>query len=171
MKAPRHLIAAAAIGALAIAGCGDDGDAGARPPAKPQAAKTVDPTDPTAIPTTDPEGPYVGSWYARLTRKQALDAGDERMAGTFRLELGRDGRYTTDQGLDGQSSGRYRAASDNRLVFGRDVGCKMGGVSGTGVYGWSMNGGRLHLKPLLPETGGCTGRTQSLTYPAEWRRR
>ena len=126
------------------------------------------------IPTTKPSGPYIGAWYAKLSSQQAIDAegGDVRLAGNFRLELRKDGTYTTFQELDGETDGRYAMASDNRLVFRQDKGCDVftGGKGSIGVYTWKIDGSHLRLTNVVPETGGCTGRTQSLVMPV-WQRR
>ena len=45
-----------------------------------------------------------------------------RLAGKFRLELRSDGTYTSFQELDGETDGRYRMASGDRLVFKQDKG-------------------------------------------------
>ena len=140
--------------ALVVAGCGDSAKD------KPAAAKT-----------TIPRGAaYVGDWHALLTKRQLQDRGDERMAGTFRLSLNPDGTYKMYQELDGESYGRYRPAGKNRLLFGYDHGCTAGGYRGTAVYSWTVTDGKLRLHAETPETGGCTGRTETLILPA-WERR
>jgi hypothetical protein len=171
----RHATAIGAIGLMALTGCGseDKDQPTATKPSLEGARQTV-PASAANIPTTKPSGPYIGAWYAKLSSKQAIDAdgGDVRLAGKFRLELRSDGTYTTFQELDGESDGHYRMASDNRLVFKQDKGCDVftGGKGSVGVYRWSVNGSHLKLTNIVPETGGCTGRTQSLVMPV-WQRR
>ena len=171
----RHATAIGALGLIALTGCGSgskDQTATTRQSAE-DARKSV-PASAADIPTTKPSGPYIGAWYAKLSSQQAIDAegGDVRLAGSFRLELRKDGTYTTFQELDGESDGHYGMASDNRLVFKQDKGCDVftGGTGSIGVYRWTVDGAHLKLTNIVPETGGCTGRTQSLVMPL-WQRR
>ncbi len=171
----RHATAIGTIGLIALTGCGSnnkDHPAAAKPSAE-QARKTV-PASATNIATTKPSGPYIGAWYAKLSSQQAIDAdgGDVRLAGNFRLELRKDGTYTSFQELDGETDGHYAMASGNRLVFKQEKGCDVftGGKGSVGVYRWSVNGAHLKLASIVPETGGCTGRTQALVMPV-WQRR
>jgi len=97
-------------------------------------------------------------------------AGDTRYAGPFRIELREDGTYETQQTLDGTQSGEYRAAPGDFLVFKDDTGCDYSGkFSGTSVYRWSVDGDELTLTLVRPESGGCTGRSDTLTLP-RWER-
>lgn len=164
-----------AIGLIVLAGCGSEDKE------KPATATTTPTSDATRktvaasavnIPTAKPSGPFIGKWYAKLTPKQAV-GGDVRMAGKFRLALRADGSYTTFQELDGETDGHYRMASANRLVFKQDDGCDVftGRRGGSvGIYRWSISGAHLKLTNVVPETGGCTGRTESLVMPV-WQRR
>ena len=164
---------ATAIGLIALTGCGsEDKDNAAATRRASDASGQAKPVDEARIPTTKPKGPYIGAWYAKLSSQQAIDAGDVRLAGRFRLELRPDGTYTSFQELDGESDGHYRMASGNRLVFKQDRGCDVftHGKGSIGVYRWAVSGANLKLTNVLPETGGCTGRTQSLVMPV-WQRR
>jgi hypothetical protein len=169
----RHATAIGAIGLTALTGCGseDKDQPAATKPSADYTRRHV-PASAANVPTTKPSGPYIGAWYAKLSSQQAIDGGDVRLAGKFRLELRSDGTYTSFQELDGEMDGHYRMASDNRLVFKQDKGCDefTGGKGSVGVYSWSVSGAHLKLTNLVPETGGCTGRTQSLVMPV-WQRR
>ena len=161
----RQLIVIAALGAAAIAGCGDDEDAAS---GATRAAATTTPTatptpppDPDSIETEKPGGEYIGRWSG------AGVPGDKE----FVLVLRKDGRYSTYiPWEDITLKGRYAAADGNRLVFTKDTGCTHGRFEGTGVYTWKVEGEKLVLENVIPETGGCTGRTETLTLP-EWQRR
>ena len=171
----RHATAIGTIGLIALTGCGSkDKDQPAATKSSTEEARKAVPASATNIPTTKPSGPYIGAWYAKLSSQQAIDAegGDVRLAGNFRLELRKDGTYTTFQELDGETDGHYAMASDNRLVFAQDKGCDIftGGKGSVGVYTWKVDGSHLKLTNIVPETGGCTGRTQSLVMPV-WQRR
>jgi hypothetical protein len=152
---------ATAIGLIALTGCGSGDKSATKPPSERAAATT-------------PGGPrpYIGKWYAKLSSHEAIQKGDVRLAGAFRLELRGDGTYTTFQELDGPTDGHYAVASGNRLVFKQDKGCDVftHGKGSVGVYRWSVTGDHLRLTNVVPETGGCTGRTQSLVFPV-WQRR
>jgi hypothetical protein len=110
-------------------------------------------------------GPYVGSYSATLTSLQAGARGDSRLAGRFLLVIRRNGTYTDSNPLDGHDAGRVEALGHHRLRFYDDRGCKLGGSERPegGIYRWSVNGGRLTLR--LVNEGGCTGRTDTLTFP------
>jgi hypothetical protein len=115
-------------------------------------------------------GRYVGSYAATLTSLQARARGDSRLAGRFRLVIRRNGTYSDSNPLDGRDDGRVAALGHQRLRFYDDRGCKLGGYERPegGVYRWSLNGERLSLR--LINEGGCTGRTDTLTFPV-WIRR
>ena len=169
----RLALAIGAIGLTALSACGsaDDEQGAPTTPSFDTTRKAV-PASAADIPTTVPAGPFIGKWYAKLTPEQAV-GGDVRMAGKFRLALRADGTYTTFQELDGETNGHYRMASGNRLVFKQDDGCDVftGRRGGSvGVYRWSLNGSHMRLTSVVPETGGCTGRTESLVMPV-WQRR
>ena len=157
----RHVMAIGAIGLTALTGCGSEST-----PDRETARKSV-PASAANIPTTKPSGPFIGAWHAKLSSQQAIEAGDVRLAGTFRLDLRNDGTYTTFNEFDGPSKGHYAMGSDQRLVFRQDRGCDVftGGSGSVGVYHWTMSDAGLKLTNLVPETGGCTGRTQQLVFP------
>jgi hypothetical protein len=115
-------------------------------------------------------GPYVGSYTARVSRSEAGARGDSRLAGAYSLVLSRNGTYRDANPLDGPDEGRVAAVGRDRLRFYDDRGCKLGGYERPqgGVYRWSLNGERLSLR--LVNEGGCTGRTDTLTFPV-WIRR
>ncbi|HEY3050309.1 MAG TPA: hypothetical protein VGJ40_01170 [Gaiellaceae bacterium] len=115
-------------------------------------------------------GPYVGSYAANLTSAQAATRGDSRLAGRFTLVLRRDGTYADWNPLGGRDEGRVAAVGGDRLRFYEDRHCKLGGLERPqgGIYRWSLNGRRLTLH--LVNEGGCTGRTDTLTFPV-WSRR
>jgi hypothetical protein len=122
--------------------------------------------------TLDPGGPYIGAWTAELTLDDLANASaDTRYRGTFRLELREDGTYEMQQGdVAPTTNGQYRAAPGDFLVFTDDTGCDFhGSFSGTGVYRWSVDGDELTLTLVRPESGGCTGRSDTLIYP-RWQR-
>jgi len=102
--------------------------------------------------------------------RQAAARGDSRLAGRFTLVLRRDGTYTDSNPLDGRDNGRLGDLGRDRLRFYADRGCKVGGLERPqgGIYRWSLNGRRLTLD--LVNEGGCTGRTDTLTFPV-WIRR
>jgi hypothetical protein len=168
----RHAMAIGAIGLTALPACGSEDKE--RPTAKP-AATTPDfdttrksvPASAVDIPTTKPGGPFIGAWHAKLSSHQALEAGDVRLAGAFRLVLRTDGTYATFNDFDGPSKGHYAMGSDRRLVSRQDKGCDVftGGSGSVGVYRWTVGEAGLKLTNLVPETGGCTGRTQQLVFP------
>ena len=118
--------------------------------------------------------PYLGTWGARMSKAQMINAGlDPRMAGTFRIVLRKDGTYKSYNSLDRWSSGTF-TASGNRIVFANDVLCKAGGFDFKGVYTWAIAKRTLRLTPLdRPGISGdpCGGRWQTLTYPVTWNRR
>jgi hypothetical protein len=115
-------------------------------------------------------GPYVGSYTTTLTSTEAAARGDPRLAGTFTLELRRNGTYTDSNPLDGRDDGRVAALGHGRLRFYDDRFCRLGGLERPrgGIYRWSLNGRRLTLS--LVNEGACTGRTDTLTFPV-WVRR
>jgi hypothetical protein len=158
------------ISAVLLAGCGGGGETESARPIDERYATTADaPTASTA--TSVPDGPYIGTWTATLTQDALVGAtADHRYAGQFRLSLRRDGTYTTFQALDGESSGHYRAVRDDYLVFTDDVGCDEFSVGGsTGVYRWSVSDDELTLTIVRAESGGCTGRSDTLSIP-RWNR-
>ena len=116
-------------------------------------------------------GPYIGSWGAKLSYNQAYTLGDTRMYGRFRLTLRRNGTYTATNPLDPTTHGRLTAIPGKRLRFSQDSGCLAGGFERPkgGLYRWSIRDGKLTLR--LVSEGPCSGRTQTLTYPAAWKRR
>jgi hypothetical protein len=166
------VLAAAAVGALAIpavlVGCGGGDDESTAQTLDERVATVADapmPTDGT-LPT---DGPYVGAWGANLTTEDlGAAAADTRYAGEFRLDLREDGTYTLFNDFDGETTGTYGAASDDFLVFTDDTGCAEN-FAGSGVYQWAVDGDQLTLTLVRPETGGCTGRSDTLTIP-RWTR-
>ena len=70
--------------------------------------------------------------------------------------------------FDGESTGLYGAAPDDFLVFTEDTLCEEN-FAGSGVYQWAVDGDQLTLTLAQPETGGCTGRSDTLTFP-RWKR-
>lgn len=165
------IIALFAVAVVAQSGCGgDDNRSAARPPEERVAISADAPTAETG--TLDPQGPYVGVWTAELTLDELGEAAaDTRYAGAFRLDLREDGTYETQQTLDGTNTGEYRAASGGDfLVFKEDTGCDYSdNFSGTSVYRWTVDGDELTLTLVRPESGGCTGRSDTLTFP-RWQR-
>ena len=163
------LLVAAAT--MAQSSCGGDGDGGsaARPLEERRAISADAPTAEAG--TLDPRGPYNGVWGAELTLQQLGEAAaDTRYAGSLRLDLRNDGTYETQQTLDGTQSGEYRAAPGDFLVFKEDTGCDYSDkFSGTSVYRWSVDGDELTLTLVRPESGGCTGRSDTLSVP-RWER-
>ena len=159
------------VAAVAQSGCGGEGDGGsaARPLEERQAISADAPTAEAG--TLDSRGPYNGVWSAEITLQELGEAaGDTRYAGPFRIDLREDGTYETQQTLDGTQSGEYRAAPGDFLVFKDDTGCDYSGkFSGTSVYRWSVDGDELTLTLVRPESGGCTGRSDTLTLP-RWER-
>ena len=115
-------------------------------------------------------GPYLGSYVATLSARQAETAGDPRMAGRFTLVLKRNGTYIASNPLDPLTHGKLAVLPGRRLRFYADSGCEFGGFERPrgGVYRWSLDGRRLTFR--LVSEGACTGRTQTLTYPV-WTRR
>ena len=162
------LVAAATV---AQSGCGGDGNGGsaARPLEERQAISADAPAAEAG--TLDPSGPYNGVWSAEITPQELGEAAaDTRYAGTLRLELREDGTYETRQTLDGTTNGKYRAAPGDFLVFKEDSGCDYSdNFSGTSVYSWSVDDDELTLTLVRPESGGCTGRSDTLTIP-RWER-
>lgn len=155
---------------IAQSGCGGgDGRSAARPLEEREAISADAPAAEDC--TLDPRGPFIGAWTAELTLDELADAtADTRYAGTFRLELREDGTYKMQQTFNGTTSGEYRAAPGDFLVFTDDTGCDFhGNFSGTGVYRWSVEGDELTLTLVRPELGGCTGRSDALIDP-RWRR-
>lgn len=159
------------VAAIAQSGCGgDDERNAARSPEEREAISADAPAAEDG--TLDPGGPYIGAWTAELTLDDLANASaDTRYRGTFRLELREDGTYELQQGnTAAATSGRYRAAPGDFLVFREDTGCDFhGNFSGMGVYSWAVEGDELTLTLVRPESGGCTGRSDTLTYP-RWRR-
>ena len=156
----RHQIALVIGVALALGavGCADsDGET--------QAAANVETEQSAAAGDTA----YLGSWGANLTVDQASDKGDGRLAGDFTLTLNDDGTYSMSNSFDPEATGRYEAKSGNRLAFKQDSGCDMN-FKGVGVYSWKVEDDQLTIKNVVPESGGCTGRTDTLTFP-DWQRR
>jgi len=110
-------------------------------------------------------GPFVGSYTATLTSAQAAARGDPRLTGRFTLVLRANGTYTDSNPLDGIDDGRVARLAHGRLRFYDDRYCKLGGLERQqgGIYRWSLNGERLTLR--LVNEGGCTGRSDTLTFP------
>lgn len=118
-------------------------------------------------------GPYLGSYTAKVTFDDAVEKGDARMAGRYTLVLRRDGTYRASNPLDGPTiRGRFTPLPRQRLRFRDDEGwsCERGGFERPegGTYRWSLEGRRLTFTRV--SEGPCTGRTQTLTYPV-WIRR
>ena len=152
-----------------LAGCGGGDEESAARPLEERIATVPDAPLP-ADGTLEPSGPYIGTWDANLTLQDlGAAAADTRYAGEFRLELREDGTYTAFQELDGEITGHYAAAPGDFLVFTEDSGCEEGGFSGTSVYQWAVDGDQLTLTLVRPETGGCTGRSDTLIFP-RWTR-
>ena len=151
-----------------LAGCGGSDDESAAQTLNERVTTVADapmPTDGT-LPT---DGPYVGAWSANLTTEDlGAAAADTRYAGEFRLDLREDGTYTLFNDFDGESTGLYGAAPDDFLVFTEDTLCEEN-FAGSGVYQWAVDGDQLTLTLAQPETGGCTGRSDVLTFP-RWTR-
>ena len=162
------LILLVVLGSAVLAGCGGGGNESAARPLEERTATVADapmPADAT-LPT---DGPYVGTWAANLTIEDlSAAAADTRYAGEFRLDLRGDGTYTVFQELDGETTGHYAAAPGDFLAFGDDSGCDQN-FAGTSVYQWAVDGDHLTLTLVQAETGGCTGRSDSLTFP-RWTR-
>lgn len=158
------------VATIAQTGCGGGDETTAARPLEERQAISADVPQPEDG-TLEPSGPYIGVWSAELTLQELGEAAaDTRYAGTFRLELREDGTYETHQELDGTATGEYSAAPGDFLVFKEDTGCDYNdNFSGTSVYRWSVDGDELTLTLVRPETGGCTGRSDTLTIPS-WRR-
>ena len=151
-----------------LAGCGGGDDESAAQGPDERVA-TVSDAPMAADGTLPTDGPYVGAWSANLTTEDlGTAAADTRYAGEFRLDLGEDGTYTLSNELDPETTGSYGAAPGDFLVFTDDTGCSEN-FAGSGVYQWAVDGEELTLKLVVPETGGCTGRSDTLTIP-RWQR-
>lgn len=157
------------LASLLLAGCGGgDGESAAR--SLDERIATVADAPMPADGTLQPNGPYIGTWGANLTLDNLSEAAaDTRYVGEFRLELREDGTYTLFQEFDGETTGRYGAAPGDFLVFTEDSGCEQGDFAGSSVYQWAVGGDQLTLTLVRPETGGCTGRSDSLIFP-RWTR-
>jgi predicted small secreted protein len=147
-----------------LAGCGGGDDKSAAQPLDERVTTVADapmPADGT-LPT---DGPYVGAWSANLTFDDlSAAAADTAYEGEFRLDLRDDGTYTLYSDRDQETTGRYGAAPDDFLVFTDDTGCAEN-FAGSGVYQWAVDGDEMTLTLVRPETGGCTGRSDTLTIP------
>jgi hypothetical protein len=153
MPRARWIMAAAATAvAMPLAGCGGD-DSSESGSKKSKAAQV--------------HGPFVGTFADDVT---ASEAGDRERAGRYTLVLRSDGTYSMSNPVDGKATGSYKAGMGHDLTFGKDSGCTAGGFAGVGVYGWTTTAdGQLKFKIARPESGGCTGRTLTLTLP-KWQR-
>ena len=150
-----------------LAGCGGADDESAARPLDERVATVADAPMP-ADGTLQPNGPYVGAWGANLTIQDlGAAAADTRYAGEFRLDLRDDGTYTLYNDFDDETTGRYGAAPGDFLVFAEDTGCDHN-FAGRGVYQWAVDD-HLTLTLVRPETGGCTGRSDTLIFP-RWTR-
>lgn len=151
-----------------LAGCGGGDNESAAQTLDERVATVADAPTP-ADGTLPTDGPYVGAWGANLTTEDlGAAAADTRYAGEFRLDLREDGTYTLFNDFDGESTGLYGAAPDDFLVFTEDTSCAEN-FAGSGVYQWAVDGDQLTLALAQPETGGCTGRSDTLTFP-RWKR-
>ena len=114
--------------------------------------------------------PYLGSWHARMTSAQLIDAGfvDPRAVGMWRLVLNRDGTYRAFNPLDKWLSGEY-SADARRINFRKDTACLAGGLKGPGFYKWSIVAGKLKLASVYAGSDPCGGRWQTLALPS-WTR-
>jgi hypothetical protein len=110
--------------------------------------------------------PYIGSWKARMTADELLDAGivQPQMKGVWKLTLGKDGKYRLYNPWDKWTSGEY-SADATRLVVRKDTGCVAGGLKGPGLYRWSVKAGKLKLTSVYPGSDPCGGRWQTLAIP------
>ena len=151
-----------------LTGCGGGDDESAAQPLDERVATVAD--APMAADSTLPtDGPYVGAWSANLTTEDlGAAAADTRYAGEFRLDLREDGTYTLFNDFNRETTGRYGAAPDDFLVFTEDTLCAEN-FAGSGVYQWAVDGDEMTLTLVRPETGGCTGRSDTLTIP-RWQR-
>jgi len=165
----KTLVLGLVLASALLPGCGGgDGESAARP--LDERIATVADAPMPADGTRQPGGLYIGTWGAKLTLDDlSAAAADTRYVGEFRLDLRRDGTYTLFQELDGETTGRYGSAGGDFLVFTEDSGCEQGDFAGTSVYRWAVDGDQLTLTLVRPETGGCTGRSDSLITP-RWTR-
>src|SRR4029453_5160290 len=110
-------------------------------------------------------GPFMGSYEATLKRAQAAAPGDPPPVGLVPLGLRPNGTYTDSNPPDGTDEGRVARLAHGQLRFYDDRYCKLGGPERRqgGIYRWSLNGERLTLR--LVNEGGCTGRSDTLTFP------
>ena len=151
-----------------LAGCGGGDDESAAQTVDERVATVADAPMPDegTLPT---DGPYVGAWSANLTTEDlGAAAADTRYAGEFGLDLGEDGTYTLSNDFNGETTGSYGAAPGDFLVFTDDTVCAEN-FAGSGVYQWAVDGDEMTLTLVQPETGGCTGRSDTLTIP-RWQR-
>ncbi len=164
----KALVVAVVLVSVLLAGCGGGDDESAAQALDERVATVAD--APMAADATLPtDGPYVGAWSANLTFDDlSAAAADTAYEGDFRLDLRDDGTYTLSSERDPETTGRYGAAPDDFLVFTDDTGCAEN-FAGTGVYQWDVDGDEMTLALVQPETGGCTGRSDALTFP-RWTR-
>lgn len=171
----RYVLAPLLLALIGLAGCGSDSPATTASTTADTVAEQT-PTTTTQTPsnsnsnqppkTTKPDGAYIGTWKTMVTKHQAIAAGDPYSAGPATLVLNTDGTFLLTSKDAGRDPGAYGAAGSN-LVFSKDKACK--DFAGFGVYAWKVSGHSLNLSLKRPETGGCTGRSDSLTIPT-WHR-